>query len=158
MPEKAGLGLRSRPAAKGATVKSLQSALDNIRDYAEPDWRRKDLMLVMREDVVTIQELRPTLPSEQREQHIPYGLATEIRDYVQFATEPSRFILAVLEDKLLLALTEASEAEMFYLHAVMRFIVAYVPGKSWGSTKAVSEWLASPGLPRFWDEYDSLPF
>lgn len=139
-------------------MKSLQEALDHIAIYAERDTRHNDLMLVMAEDVITIQELNVTLPSEQKDTHIPFALAAELRDYVQSGERPSPFILAVLRNDLTKSVVEANESELFYLKAVMEFLFAFMPARSWGDPDRVDSWLAGTGMPGYWAKYDSLPF
>ena len=61
--------------------------------------------------------------------------------YVEQRTLVNPFLRAVLQNNLKTAIGYASHRDILFLKGIMHFCHWHVPGNSWGSERAVNDWL-----------------
>jgi len=93
--------------------------------------------------------LVPRLPEKVKDDHylgyadeIPERTIGALRRYCMEFIEPGDFLMSVLEDKLLGAMTHGDIENVEALPAIVTYVYNELPADSWGDEESVRRWLA----------------
>ena len=68
----------------------------------------------------------------------------QVENYLFFRIPPGSFLRAVLENKLVESFMYADETNSRSMFLIVHYLHNVVPGATWGSSKAVQDWLYPP--------------
>lgn len=72
---------------------------------------------------------------------LPERLRGGMQRYIEDRIEPGSFLLAVLENDLRWACTNADDVNRHLLYDIVRWLYNNAPGSCWGSPEKVEAWL-----------------